>query len=311
MIRRTIHLPAGAPVRVDRWLAESIDDVSRRRLQHLLAEGAVRIDGRRARKGDLLHGDRTLDVEIRADTSAELPAELEPEIPVLFVDTECVAFNKPAGRPGHALRSGERGTVANFIAARFPECLAAGATPFEAGLVHRLDTGTSGVLLAARDRTTWQRLREQFREGTVGKQYLAVVAGAVAGGGEIRRPIEPHPKSRKRVRVLDEGRASSHARPAITRYRPRSSTSGATLLEVEIATGVRHQIRAHLAALGHPVLGDSLYGTGQEDERLLLHAHRLAFLHPRTARRIEVRCDPPDDFLEALRRLGFPPFAER
>ena len=305
MIKHAVRLPAGCAVRVDRLLADSIPGFSRSQVQRLLAEGAVRIDGRGVRKGELLHGERTLEVEIRSAPASDLPADEEPEIPVLFVDERCVAFDKPAGTPGHALRGGERGTVANFIAARFPECVAAGAKPLEAGLVHRLDTGTSGVLLAARDREAWKRLRGQFRSGSVRKRYFAVAAGELTDAGEIRRAIEPHPKSRKKVRVLDEGEHSARARPAITRYRPRSTSPTATLLDVEIPTGVMHQIRAHLAAIGHPLLGDLLYGDHPIAEgRFLLHASRLAFEHPHTGAPVEVHSPLPVEFAAALRRLG-------
>jgi 23S rRNA pseudouridine1911/1915/1917 synthase len=306
MAKHRVELPAGRSTRVDRLLAASLPGISRRHLRRLLAEGTVRVDGRRARKGDMLSGARSVEIEVPDATAPE--PEPEPAIPVLFVDPTCVALDKPGGRPGHALRPGERGTVAGFLAARFPECLDAGDTPLEAGLVHRLDTDTSGVLLAARDRTAWRRLRNQFRTGQIAKQYFALVGGSVRMPGEVRRAIEPHPRSRRKVRVLAEGEASHRARAAVTAYRPRAVSSRATLLEVEIVTGVMHQIRAHLAAIGHPVLGDLLYGGDPVPEgRHLLHAARLAFDHPRSGKRVEVRSRLPADFETALRRLGLEP----
>ena len=305
MTHHRIHLAAGRAERVDRLLADSLAGCSRRRLQAMIAEGLVRIDGRRARKGDVLQGERWIDVELLASGALELPPEAEPAVDVLFEDSACIVLDKPPGRPGHALRSGERGTVANFIAARFPECVTAGETPLEAGLVHRLDTDTSGALLAARSREAWGNLRRQFRSRTVGKTYVAVVRGALRAGGEIVRAIEPDPRSRRKVRVLAANAGSGRARPAITRYRPLSWTAAATLLEVEISTGVMHQIRAHLASIGHPVLGDTRYGgESVEEGRHLLHARRIAFDHPQRGERITVESPLPRDFAGALSRAG-------
>lgn len=304
MAKQRIHLAAGRSERVDRLLAEALGGVSRRRLQRLLAEGALRIDGRRVRKGEVLHGERTIEVELPA-AEGEIAAEPGLALALLFEDARCVAVDKPAGRPGHALRADERGTVANFLAARFPECLAAGDSPLEAGLVHRLDTDTSGVLLAARDRAAWLDLRRQFRAGTITKRYAAVVVGEIAAPGEIRRAIESGARRRPQVRVLADGERTRRSRAALTRYLPVARSAEATLLEVEIPTGVRHQIRAHLAAIGHPVLGDQRYGGGEIPEgRHLLHARRLAFDPPGGGARVEVESPLPAEFVAALRRLG-------
>ena len=308
MPRQRIHIPADQVERVDRLLAESLRGFSRRRLQRLLQEGSIRIDGRRARKGEMLRGEQTIEVEIADSASVSLAPEAEPSVPILFEDESCIAVDKPARRPGHALRAGEHGTIANFLTARFPECAIAGDTPLEAGLVHRLDTDTSGVLLAARTRAAWLTLRAQFRQRRVGKVYLAVVGGTLAEGGEIARAIEPDSRNRRRMRVLEEGESSDRARAAITRYRPRSRGAGGTLLDVSISTGVMHQIRVHLAAIGHPVLGDTIYGGDAIPEaRHLLHASRLEFDHPMSGERIVVESALPADFESALRRLGFAP----
>jgi 23S rRNA pseudouridine1911/1915/1917 synthase len=293
----------GRTERLDRLLVESIDDLSRRRVQELFAAGLVRVDGRRARKGDVIRGERTITVEIPHAAPAAILPEPEPEVPVLYQDESSIVLDKPSGRPAHALRSGDRGTVANFIAARFPECIAAGQTPLEAGLVHRLDTATSGALLAARSRPAWLELRRQFHERRVGKLYAAVVHGSVREAGEIRRAIEPHPRNRRKVRVVAAGERSTRARAAVTRYTPRGGGRDFTLLDVEISTGVMHQIRAHLAALGHPVVGDRLYGSERSLERHLLHARRIAFDDPASGGRIVVDSPLPSDFTAALERL--------
>jgi 23S rRNA pseudouridine1911/1915/1917 synthase len=305
MIRHRIHVAQGRAERVDRLLAASIAGVSRRRIQQLLAERLVRIDGRAARKGEMICGERILEVEVFAPLAAVIVAEAEPAVAVLVQDPSWVALDKPARRPSHALRASDRGTIANFLAARFPECISAGDSPLEAGLVHRLDTGTSGVLVAARSREAWLALRRQFRDGTIEKRYLAVVSGTLAEAGVIDRPITPHPRSGRKVLVLGEGDRNPGARTAITRYRPLAARGAATLLEVEIPTGRMHQIRAHFAAVGHPVIGDVLYGAQAiTEERHLLHAARLGFDDPRDGRRVTVESVPPAEFTRALRRLG-------
>jgi 23S rRNA pseudouridine1911/1915/1917 synthase len=308
--RHRISVTEGRAERVDRLLAASIAGVSRRRIQQLLAERLVRIDGRTPRKGDVIHGERVVEVELLAPLTLALVAEGEPAVPLLLEDPSFVALDKPAGRPSHALRSTDRETLANFLAARFPECVAAGDSPLEAGLVHRLDTATSGVILAARSKDDWRALRRQFREGTIEKRYLAVVGGALARPGEVCRAIASHPRSRRKVLVLEPGERSPGSKMALTRYRPLAAGRGVTLLEVQIPTGRMHQIRAHLAAIGHPVIGDSIYGAGKiPEDRHLLHAARLAFEHPRNAERVIVESPPPGDFRRALHRLGihFPP----
>ncbi|MET0153895.1 MAG: RluA family pseudouridine synthase [Candidatus Binatia bacterium] len=305
MTRHRIHVAQGRAERVDRLLAASIAGVSRRGIQQMLSQRLVRIDGRAARKGEMIYGERILEVEVLAPLAAAIVAEAEPAVPLLVEDPSWVALDKPARRPSHALRASDRGTIANFIAARFPECISVGDSPLEAGLVHRLDTGTSGVIVAARSRETWLALRRQFREGTIEKRYFAVVSGALAGPGVIDRPIAPHPRSRRKVQVLGEGDRNPGARTAITRYSPLAARRGMTLLEVEIPTGRMHQIRAHLAAIGHPVIGDVVYGEQAIAEgRHLLHAARLGFDHPRDSRRVIVESPPPADFVRALRRLG-------
>jgi 23S rRNA pseudouridine1911/1915/1917 synthase len=308
MARHAVPLASGEVERVDRLLARAIDGISRRTAQRWLEEGRVRIDGRRARKGEWLRGDRMIEIEVVDEPPTHLLAEAEPAVRVLFEDEHVVALDKPAGRPGHAVRADQRGTVANFIAARFPECIGAGATPLEAGLVHRLDTETSGVLLAARRREAWRALRKQFAARTVGKHYLAVVHGSIGEPGEIARPITGDPRSARRVRVLAAREAGTNAQPAITRYRPRAVVPGFTLLEIEIMTGVRHQIRAHLAAIGHRIVGDPLYaGRESRSLRQCLHARALSFDHPVNGKRITVTSALPSDLTAALSILGFEP----
>jgi 23S rRNA pseudouridine1911/1915/1917 synthase len=284
-------------VRLDRFLAARMAETSRRRAAAIIAAGAVRVNGRAVAKGQLLRRGDAVDIS----ASGLLPDALRPEpelaVPILYEDDVLIALAKPAGMPAVALHTSDCGTAANFLIAQAPDTIAAGPTPLEAGLVHRLDNGTSGVLLAARSPAAWQALRLQFRRRQVDKRYLAWVDGLVGDGGEQREPIAHHPRQAQlMVTCPDPARAATlRARPAATSYRPIEQRGGATLLAVTIASGVRHQIRVHLAGIGHPLCGDPLYG-GSPAPRLMLHATEVAVRHPRDGQRLSISCPPPPDF---------------
>ena len=291
-------------LRLDQFLVRHLPDCSRRQARAAIGAGGVLVNGRRGRKGQAL---RLGDV-VRADPSAlhgVLAAQPELALRILHTDEALVAVDKPAGMAAVALRAGDRDTVANGLLGRYPELRDVG-TAFEAGLVHRLDTPTSGVLLAARTTAAWHALRAQFRGRAVDKLYLAVVAGDVSRRGGVDVPIAHRPRHPREMRACaqPERARALHARPALTRYRPLRRAGGTTLLAVRIVTGVRHQIRVHLASIGHPVLGDSLYAeaaVSRAAPRLLLHAAWLGFAHPTSGQRMIVRSPLPDDFQVALR----------
>lgn len=296
-------------VRLDAFLARHLAGASRRAIRDLIAAGGARVNGRRARKGDLVHPqDRVTLAGLEPPAAPRLIAQPELPVRVLFEDEAVVAIDKPPGMPTHPLRSGERGTAANFLAGRYPE-LAQVGRPLEAGLVHRLDPGTSGVLLAARSDPAYRELRKMFRERRIEKVYLALVEGALDRQQRVTTPIAHRPRTARRMQVCPD-RKHAHqlrARPAITSVRPRELYAQATLVEITITTGVRHQIRVHLASIGHPVVGDRLYGHGSalvaDPERPLLHAARLGFRHPLTARRTAVEAALPPDFEAVVRQL--------
>jgi 23S rRNA pseudouridine1911/1915/1917 synthase len=201
--------------------------------------------------------------------------------------------------PSHPLEPGERGTVVNALVARHPECADASADPREGGLVHRLDTLTSGVLLAARSAEAWRTVRDAFSGRRVDKRYLAVVTGPVADEGEIDLPL------RHRGDHVEPA-LSGGGREAVTDFRVLSRAGDASLLEVRIHTGVLHQIRAHLAAIGAPVLGDQDYGGRPLSglDRFFLHAARLGLAHPATGSRLEVAAPLPPELRHVLGVLG-------
>jgi 23S rRNA pseudouridine1911/1915/1917 synthase len=291
--------------RLDQFVARQCPQGSRRLARIAIEAGKVLVNQRRGRKGQTLQpGD-----VVRADLSevtGGLAAQPELTLSILFSDEAVVAVDKPAGIPAVALRAGERGTVANALLAYDARLRDVGGRRLESGLVHRLDTPTSGVLLAARTTAAWQGLRRQFRSHAVDKLYVAVVAGNLTSSGRIAVPLAHRPGHPRRMLTWsDPERAGApRARPALTRYRPLRQVGARTLLAVRIVTGVRHQIRAHLASIGHPVLGDPLYAdpaVAQAAPRLLLHAVRLGFTHPTRGQRLIVRSPLPDDFEAALR----------
>ena len=293
--RRSLEVPAdGAGMRIDVWLAGALE-LPRAKVKELLEQGAVRIGGRAPRKGDRTVAGSRVEVTLPADDPRPVP---QPELPlrVLHVDAQLVAVDKPAGIPR---QPGERGTVVNALVASYPECAEASADPREGGLVHRLDTLTSGVLLAARDRETWGALRDAFSGRQVDKRYLAVVTGPVADEGEIDLPL------RHRADHVEPA-LSGGGREALTDFRVLARAGDAALLEVRIHTGVLHQIRAHLAAIGAPVLGDLAYGGRPHPglDRFFLHAARLGFVHPATGTRLEVSAPLPPELRAVLAPLG-------
>ncbi|HSP18887.1 MAG TPA: pseudouridine synthase, partial [Myxococcaceae bacterium] len=260
--------------------------------------GAVRIGGRPPRKGDRTVAGARVEVRLEAEDPRPVP---QPELPlsVLHVDPQLVAVDKTDGMPSHPLQPGERGTVVNALVARYPECADASDDPREGGLVHRLDTLTSGVLLAARDAAAWRALRDAFTERRVEKVYLAVVTGPVADTGDIDLPL------RHRGDHVEPALGGG-GREALTSFQVRARAGDAALLEVRIQTGVLHQIRAHLAAVGAPVLGDLAYGGRAHPglDRFFLHAARLGWAHPISGARLEVSAPLPSPLPEVLAALG-------
>ena len=296
--RRSLEVPADAAgMRVDVWLAAALA-LPRTKVKELLEQGAVRIGGRPPRKGDRTVAGARVEVTLPSDDPRPVP---QPELPlrVLHVDAQLVAVDKPAGLPSHPLQPGERGTVVNALVARYPECASASADPREGGLVHRLDTLTSGALLAARDPRTWAALRDAFSGRQVDKRYLAGVTGPVADEGEIDLPL------RHRGDHVEPA-LSGGGREALTDFRVLSRAGDAALLEVRIHTGVLHQIRAHLAAIGAPVLGDLAYGGRPLPglNRFVLHAAHLEFVHPATGARLALSAPLPPELTAVLEAIG-------
>lgn len=286
--------PEGAGARVDHFVAGAVPSLSVAAARRLVAAGAVRVDGRLAKKGARLGAGQTVEVD-DAGGAAEAPdarrVRADPTVPVvvLLIDEAFIAVDKAAGVPSHPQAAGESGTTANGLVACFPECATASPDPREGGLVHRLDSGTSGVLIAARSAAAWTSLRAALSQAGCEKTYLAEVVGAPPDAGASNAPIGRVGRRGARVRVDGGGR---NPLPAHTTWEVVERRAATTLMRVHLTKGRTHQVRAHLAAAGHPIVGDELYGDRGGDLRL--HAASVRFTHPDNGREILIEAPSPD-----------------
>jgi 23S rRNA pseudouridine1911/1915/1917 synthase len=298
--RRFVAMPEDAGNRLDRLVALRAS-IGRRRARELCDAGSVLVDGRRGRAADT--------VAPGASIVLDLPSEhAEPDrtlaLDVRFETSSVVVAHKPAGLPTAPLRPGEVGTLANALVARYPEMKHVGQRPREPGLLHRLDTQTSGLVVACRTPEAFRRLDSALRRGKLEKRYLAIAAGSLGDEGEIDDALAPDPRRRGRVRTAaPEG--SGYARGSLTRYRVLERRGPLVLLELRMSRGFRHQIRAHLAAVGAPLVGDALYGGPswpEHPERHALHASYVAWAGDGTLAGFDVEAELPPDMRELFGR---------
>ncbi len=293
--------------RFDAVLAELFPEFSRSRLAGWIKSGDARLDGREVRPRDPVRGGEavTLTVELDVQTHSE-PEDIA--LDVLYEDEHVIVINKPAGLVVHPGAGNPAGTLVNALLHRDPSL----NTLARAGIVHRLDKDTSGVMVVARTLPAHTALIEQLSSRQVHRQYLAVVAGALVSGGTANAPIDRHPRDRIRMAVREDGR------DAVTHFRLRERFRAHTLLECRLETGRTHQIRVHMAHLKHPIVGDPLYGgplklpRGATEElvatlrgfkRQALHAETLEFAHPITGEAVRCTAPVPDDLKQLVRAL--------
>ncbi len=305
-----------AGLRLDRFLKDRIPGASRKEILAWIEAGRVRCRGKAAHKGIRLREGDQVEAELPAVDDRE-PVFPEPGLPlrVLREDAWLVAVDKPPGLPAHPLRTGERGTLANRLVAAYPEMQGVGYSKREAALLHRLDRDTSGVLLAARTPSAFEQLRDQFEQQRVIKIYTAVVLGRPETRGNISLPIGSRGRQARKVVVFQEPMPRRQLRklsPAETAYSVVRSSGSHSFVRLRMSTGARHQLRAHMAHLGHPVAGDPLYGPGKNagkrpekvPPRQLLHASEIRFFHPEDGREVKIRCPLPEDFRAFLKEYG-------
>jgi 23S rRNA pseudouridine1911/1915/1917 synthase len=297
-------IPAAcAGMRLDQALARVLPQHSRSRLQGWLKEGRIRVDGLSPEASSRVWGGERLEIDaILMAAGAERVAEAEDiAFPVVFEDDTLLVIDKPAGLVVHPGNGHWRGTLMNALLHHAPEL---GAIP-RAGIVHRLDKDTSGLLVVAKTLVAQTALIRQLQARAVRRHYLALVQGALARDGEIDAPIARHPAQRTKMAVVAGGKE------ALTRYVVRERLGATTLIECRLATGRTHQIRVHLAHLGYPLVGDPVYGLAKvADSRLAafprqaLHAYRLGLIHPASGAAMTWLAAMPDDLARLLDALG-------
>lgn len=294
--------------RLDRLLAARVAGRSRSQLQRLIREGRARIGPRPGRPGSIVQPGDVVTLEIPPPRHAAPAPEAIP-LAIVHEDPDLVVVDKPAGMVVHPAAGHARGTLVNALLHHVTDLSGIGGA-LRPGIVHRLDRGTSGLIVAAKHDRAHAELARQFRCREVEKTYAALVRGAVEAGREIDLAIGRDPVERKKISTR-----SRRPRAAVTRIVGAEQLAGVSLLEVRIATGRTHQIRVHLSAIGHPVAGDPDYGgvsrrlpprlrALQRLERPFLHASRLVFRHPRDGRRLDLRSPLPPDLqavIDALR----------
>jgi len=302
--RRTARVPeSAAGRRFDAVLAELFPDHSRSRLAGWIRSGEVLLDGRTVRPRDPVRGGEAVALEAVIETQVRAGPEDIP-LRILHEDADVLVLDKPAGLVVHPGAGNPTGTLVNAL---LHHDAGLAALP-RAGIVHRLDKDTSGVMMVARTLAAHTALVAQLAAREVHRQYLAVVVGALVSGGTADAAIDRHPRDRIRMAVREDGRA------AVTHFRLRERFRAHTLLECRLETGRTHQIRVHMAHLKHPIVGDPLYGgplrlpKGASDglvealrgfRRQALHAESLAFAHPATGEPVRCEAPVPDD-LQAL-----------
>lgn len=293
--------------RLDRFLVSVLERHSRSQIQKLITDGRVTVDRRDARANLAMRQGDVVTVHVPEPAPSEVAPEPLP-IDILYQDADVAVVNKPAGMVVHPGAGHVSGTLVNALLHHLPDLSGVGGE-LRPGVVHRLDRGTSGVMIIAKNDEAHHELSRQFHDREVEKEYIALVWGVVQAGRRIDAAIGRDPENRQKMSAR-----ARRARHAVTRITRAHQMPSVTLCHVAIQTGRTHQIRVHLSAIGHPVVGDALYGgvrrhvpgdvrAVQRLERPFLHAARIVFHHPRDGRRMEFAAPLQDDLLHVLEAL--------
>lgn len=298
----------GDGVRLDRFLTSVIADRSRSQIQRLIKDQAVTVAGRIAKSNQALKTGQTVVIDVPEAIEAGPKAEAL-DLPILYQDRDIVVVDKPAGMVVHPAAGHATGTLVNALLHHVNDLSGIGGEK-RPGIVHRLDRGTSGLMVVAKHDAAHEELARQFHDREVEKEYVALVWGVVQAGRRIDVPIGRDTANRKRMSAR-----ARRSREAVTRIvRVEHLNPAVTLAQIAIQTGRTHQIRVHLSAIGHPIVGDALYGGVRRRvpgdvravmhlQRPFLHAARLAFKHPSDGRRMEFVSEVPEDLQQVLDEL--------
>lgn len=298
--------------RLDRYLAARLPSVSRTRIQELIAEGALRVDGAAVKSSHHVRAGEKIEVHLTARPALAAEPENIP-LSILYEDSDVIVVDKPAGMVVHVGAGQSRGTLVNALLHYGRELSKAGGD-LRPGIVHRLDRGTSGAVIVARNDAAHQNLSDQFRSRKIEKRYIALVHGVLErDAGRIELAVARDPRRRTRM-TARRNAILAGARSARTDWRVLLRLGRFTLLEIDLHTGRTHQIRVHFSALGYPVVGDILYGAPKEVragkirlpplERNFLHAARIGFTQPSTGDWVAVRAPLPAELRDVLKKIA-------
>ena len=300
MERRTLTADRDGE-RMDAFLARSLPDLTRSAAQRLLERGEVTWNGKAVRKNDRTCVGQELEVALPEPEPVEIVPQDIP-LDVVYEDGDVIVVNKPVGMVVHPAPGHPDGTLVNALLYHCGTSLSGINGELRPGIVHRIDRDTSGLIIAAKNDRAHLALAEQLQDHTLARVYEAVAVGGFREDtGTVDAPIGRHPVDRKKMAIDRQ-----HGRPAVTHWAVLGRYPGYTHLECRLETGRTHQIRVHMASIGHPLLGDTVYGAKKPWPGLAgqcLHARRLKFIHPSTGQPVELECPLPDWFERVLRQI--------
>ena len=289
-----------AGTRIDAWLAANLEDVTRSGAQRLLEEGKVTKDGKALAKNYKLTGCEILEVSLPDPEPVDVVPQNIP-LDIVFEDSDVIVVNKPKGLVVHPSPGHPDGTLVNALLYHCGDSLSGIGGELRPGIVHRIDRDTSGLIIAAKNDFSHQRLAAQLQDHTLARIYHCIVTGNLReDSGTVEAPIGRHHTDRKKMAVVADGRN------AVTHWRVLERYQGFTYVECRLETGRTHQIRVHMAHTGHPILGDTVYGNKKPVPGLqgqCLHAVGLQFIHPRTEELVELHCGLSEEFEAQLKKL--------
>ena len=289
-----------AGTRIDAWLAANLEDVTRSGAQRLLEEGKVTKDGKALAKNYKLTGREILEVSLPDPEPVDVVPQNIP-LDIVFEDSDVIVVNKPKGLVVHPAPGHPDGTLVNALLYHCGDSLSGIGGELRPGIVHRIDRDTSGLIIAAKNDFSHQRLAAQLQDHTLARIYHCIVTGNLReDSGTVEAPIGRHHTDRKKMAVVADGRN------AVTHWRVLERYQGFTYVECRLETGRTHQIRVHMAHTGHPILGDTVYGNKKPVPGLqgqCLHAVGLQFIHPRTEELVELHCGLSEEFEAQLKKL--------